>query len=720
MSLRGSASTEETSDVLYDTDCKMKPDPTVTFCRVCEPGCGLTVTRDEEGRPTGLRPDRSHPGTLGFACALGTQFLATATHPSRILAPLLRDESGELVAARWEAALDQVGRTLERIRKEHGPHSIGVYMGEPAGYGLMTLLATPAFVKAIGTRNAFSSAPQDCNNKFWAAREIYGHEAIHPIPDFDRCDLAVIAGMNPMVSKGSYLFLPHGMEKIRAVEKRGGRVWWIDPRRTESVRSVGRHLPIRPGTDALLLTWLVQQVAQTPGWAEAVKITPTLNPLLADLPAVSLDDLARMTDLDPKAILSLRDDLLQARSPIIHMSVGVNFGPFGSLCYVLLHALMLGLGNVDRDGGWLYHPFGLWLGRHSKLLGIGTQRAKSRIGGFEPVLDSQPGAILAGEILTPGPDRIRALIVIAGNPLWSIPGETKLREALKALDLLIVIDLFRGQTAELAHAILPGRTWLERADFSTLGTVIQNRTWLSYSAPVLEPLGESKSEWEILFRILSAMHVGGPFRRLLHGALARWDHDRWLVRAQALLRRLFDRHGQGKGRAIPVAGPSAQGNASRASLHPDHTLHLCTPNILAETKRFVAWFSQIRSETPSLHGEDGWIPVSLIGRRRSLMYNSWHGLDGPGGGDGTALVHPATAARIGLATGQLLELRSNGGETLKMSWEASDGLPESVVSVPHGLTTINVNRLLPSGAEWVEPLSGQHIMTGIPASARRA
>lgn len=612
-----------------------------------------------------------------------------------------------------------------------------MYMGEPAGFGLMTLLATAAFTKALGTRNSFTSGPQDCNNKFWAAGEIYGHGAIHPIPDLDSCDLAVIIGMNPMVSKGSFMFLPDAMQRIRAIEKRGGRVWWVDPRRSESVRTCGRHLPIRPGTDIALLTWLIHELSATQGWAAAIRETPSLGDLKNALPSLPLELAERITGLDRDSLQALRTDFLKARSPILHMSVGVNFGPFGSLAYVLLHAAMLALGNVDRPGGWLYHPLGLRMGRWGPILGIGVQTQKSRIGGYVPVMDSLPGGILADEILTSGDDRIRALVVIAGNPIWSIPDETRLRQAFRSLDLLVVIDLFRSQTAEMAHAVLPGRTWLERADFATLGMVIQNREWLSYSKPVLPPAGESKSEWEILYRILAEMKVGGPVKTFLHRRLARLDHDRWLVRAQGLLSRLLDRKGKGRGRAIKVSAPTHEGRPSRASQHGDHTLHLFTPVLQAEVERLRKWLDRPRVEESKSEPKNEWIPLSMIGRRRPLMYNSWHGArtagrarsamdgrggcgsEGPGGGDGSALLHPSTVSALGLMVGRPIELRRDGSGAVSLRWESSEDVLSGVVSVPHGLAEANMNRLIPSGSAAIEPSSGQHIMTAIPVSARR-
>src|SRR5262249_48187766 len=97
-----------------------------------------------------------------------------------------------------------------------------------------------------------------------------------------------------------------------------------------------------------------------------------------------------------------------------------------------------------------------------RAFGVSAKPWTSRVGGFVSVLDQNPGGILADEILESGPERLRALVVIAGDPVRSVPGEGRLREALGKLDLLVSIDPFENETGKLAHYLLPATTWLER------------------------------------------------------------------------------------------------------------------------------------------------------------------------------------------------------------------------------------------------------------------
>ena len=95
----------------------------------------------------------------------------------------------------------------------------------------------------------YSSATQDCANKFAVAHQVYGFPFTQPYPDVDRTDCLVIVGANPVVSKWSFLQVPNPMKRLREIEGRGGRVFVVDPRRTETAKIAGEHVFIRPNTD---------------------------------------------------------------------------------------------------------------------------------------------------------------------------------------------------------------------------------------------------------------------------------------------------------------------------------------------------------------------------------------------------------------------------------------------------------------------------------------
>jgi formate dehydrogenase len=642
-----------------------------TYCRICEAACGLLVERDVRGRPLRLLPDREHPHSAGHVCAKGTRFLAVAQHPDRLLYPRVDGER-----TTWDGALRAVAERLRPIRERHGPHAIGIYFGNPIafhGFGLVALLA---LTKALGTRNVFSAGSQDCNNKFVGARLVHGSAAIHPVPDFERCDLAVVLGSNPYVSQSSFVHLPGGATVFDRIVKRGGEVVWIDPRNTESAHRCGRHLAIRPGSDVWLLLALLGRLGHRAPHDARVE---GFAALYEHARRVDLELVVRRTGLSAAQIVELADRIAAARSTALHMSVGVNQGGFGTLAYVVLHALAWATGNFDRDGGWLVHPMADALARvfrHADLDAAHT----SRIGGFPATLGTLPAGILADEILEPGPERLRALVVISGDPLRAVPGGPRLRRALESLDTLVGIDMFENATGELADISLPATSWLERWDFASTTLTFQTGGLVQIAGPVMDPPGECRNDARILCDVASAIGLKNPLWKL-----GRLPLDRVLPRPRWGLR-----------------GPSARAGTWMRR----HRLHFFDATIAAELARLAA------APMPERDA------FTLICRRRRLGHNGWlHGGVRDGQGESVAWMRRDDMDRIGVRDGDAIEIRSSVG-ALRLPARAHEGLAVRTVVVPHGLPSVNINAIIPSGAAAIERVSGQHVMTGIAVDVR--
>src|SRR5262249_55456572 len=239
---------------------------------------------------------------------------------------------------------------------------------------------------------------------------------------------------------------------------------------------------------------------------------------LLDLAAVyPIERAAALTSITPTRITDLANTIRTARRATFHMSVGVNQGSFGTLCYMALQALTYRAGQCDRQGGVLFHPLAVWAAEVARRYGLGTTPVRSRVGQLPSVLNTLPGGILADEILTPGPEQIRALLVVAGDPLTSIPGEARLRQALRQVECLICLDLFENTTGREADLILPTTSWLERWDTATTTALFQQTPLLQYSRPVRAAPGTVRSETRILADI--SLLLGRPLfgrRALTH------------------------------------------------------------------------------------------------------------------------------------------------------------------------------------------------------------
>src|SRR5689334_14825996 len=153
-----------------------------TFCRICEPECGL-VADVADGQLINVRPDREHPISRGYACHKGISALDLHRDPDRLSTPLRRTADGSWDVADWDTAVDDIARRLRAIIDAHGPQAVASYRGNPSGFNATCAMAFAALFGELGVTRSFSSATQDCANKFAAAEAVYGTRLAHPVPD---------------------------------------------------------------------------------------------------------------------------------------------------------------------------------------------------------------------------------------------------------------------------------------------------------------------------------------------------------------------------------------------------------------------------------------------------------------------------------------------------------------------------------------------------------
>ena len=231
-----------------------------SFCRICESLCGVEVSL-EEGRVVQIRPDEEHVATGGFACIKGLNQHKMFGSPDRLRHPMKRTgERWERVS--WEQACAEIGAKVAALRDIRGPDSIAMYVGTAAGFGVLHPIFAQGFMDAVGSKSMYASATQDCANKFAVSREVYGFPFTQPFPDVDHTECLIVVGANPVVSKWSFLQVPNPIKRFREIEARGGHVFFVDPRRTESAKVAGEHVFIRPNTDVFFyLSFLNELVA---------------------------------------------------------------------------------------------------------------------------------------------------------------------------------------------------------------------------------------------------------------------------------------------------------------------------------------------------------------------------------------------------------------------------------------------------------------------------
>ncbi len=714
----------------------------VTFCRICEPLCGLIATV-EDGRLLQIRPDKEHPLSRGNACPKGIAFAEVQNDPDRVLYPLRRRPDGEFERVSWDEALDDIGTRLKAIRRERGRDSFGWYFGNPAAFSYSHTMWLLGFAIGAGMKHLYSAGSQDVNNRLVANHLLYGSLATQAIPDLDRTDFLLMVGANPIVSHGSLITTPRIRETLRGITDRGGRIVVVDPRRSETAR-LFEHRPIRPDGDAWMLASMLQVIfaerledaaviaQQSTGVEELRRLvagyTPERTEETTGIPAAELRSLAR--------------DLAGARCAAVYGRTGTCLGRHGTLVSFLLDALGVVTGNLDREGGMVFGESPFVGPEIAQSLGlIGYDKRRSRVGDFPDVLGSFPAAVMAQEILTPGEGQLRALFTSAGNPALSVPNGRELEKALGQLDLFVSIDLYVNDTNRLADYVLPATTFLERDDAPLPFAALMTTPFLQYTEPALAPYGEAREEWQIIEEIAKRIgvvpfvpapvnRIGGALSRVRRGLPARIAgaaNPQALLDLALRLGPLGDKFGLRRGglnlkklkahpHGIVLKKHVEAGVLGKVVRHKGKKVQLAPPEILAE-------FASL-----GLRDDDPDYPLRLIGLRELQSHNSWmHNAASlrRGKRSHTARINEADATAAGLANGDTCRVSTTHG-FVELPAFVTDEVGPGTVAIPHGwghnggwqianaAGGVNVNEMLSTDIDDVERLAGMAHLNGVP------
>ncbi len=733
--------------------------------------CGLRVTVDH-GTATSVRGDPDDVWSRGHLCPKGASLHHIHHDPDRLRTPLVRTRTGDHVPVTWDDAFAEAEKVLRPVVDSFGAAAVTVYLGNPVAHnlgletyvGALVGLAGAAGMPAYYTPGTVDQWPLNVVSAL-----LFGGMWNAPIPDLDRTDHLVMVGANPAASQGSMLSAPDIMGRLAAIRGRGGRVVVIDPRRTATARRASEWVPVRPGTDALLLFAVLRTLAEHGAIrrpAHLDGLVDGLDDVVALAEPFAPEDVEAATGVPATTIRRLAADLAAAQRPVLYSRIGACTQEFGTLATWLVFVLNVALGSIDRPGGALFPKAAVWSPMFMKppdQPGPGWRfgRFRSRVRGTPEVLGQFPVSCLAEEIDTPGDGRIRGLITVAGNPVLSAPGAGRLDAALAGLDAMISVDNWLNETSRHAHVVLPGLSPLERPHCDDLYWMYSIASCVKWSEPALAPPPDRPQEWELMLRLAGAL-LGTPLpevdvpamddlytQGIIHTACQAADTPMFGRDPAEVFAAL---EGVGPERMIDLGirvGPWGDdvgrrpGGLTLAEVrrHPDGLrlgeldggrladvlttpsgrIELVHPVLTADVARLAD-----RSERAAPD-------LVLTSRRHLRSNNSWlHNVSGlmRGRERCTLLIHPDDAAGNGVSDGQLVEVSTSEGSVVVVA-EVSDEMMPGVVSLPHGWghgvdgtrmdvanshPGVNVNRLNPGAL--VDVPSNTQVVNGVPCRVR--
>jgi anaerobic selenocysteine-containing dehydrogenase len=425
-----------------------------TACILCECNCGLEVELggDDGRRLVRLRGDKRHPASQGYACEKAHRLDHYQNGRDRLTTPLRRRADGTFEAVGWDTAIREVAARLAAVRDAHGGESIFYYGGGGQGNHLPGAYST-ATRRALGSRWRSSALAQEKTGEFWVAERVLGGFIR---ADFEHCDVALFLGKNPWHSHS----IPRARVTLKEIARDPARTLIVvDPRRTETAEIADIHLPVRPGTDAFLLAAILGVIVGEGLYdrafldAHAADVEPALDAIRA----VPVAACCARAGLDEALVRRAARALGGARALSSFEDLGVQMNRASTLTSYLHYLLIVLTGSLGKPGTH-YFP--------SPLVNIagGLSSRPSPVAGARVVAGLVPCNLIADEILTDHPRRYRAMIVEAANPAHSLADSKRFREALRALDTLVVVDVAMSETARLAHYVLPTSTQFEKAE----------------------------------------------------------------------------------------------------------------------------------------------------------------------------------------------------------------------------------------------------------------
>ena len=663
-----------------------------TLCRMCDDRCGIDVHL-EDGRIVDILGNKDHLWNRGRLCVKARAAVDMVYHPDRILAPLKRTDGG------WqqiplEQALDEIAARLAAVKEQHGARSIGVWKGEAIGFGQQETIAR-RFVHALGSPNYLS------NDSMCYAARYFGFKLVDgawPVPDLENARCIVLWGANPPYAH------PNMTQFVTAARRKGATLVVVDPRLSAIARRADFHANVRPGTDGALAWGLIHQIVEsgaydkdfverhTVGFAKVADYARAFTPEAVEaetgVPAATVRAIARAMEGAAPHVAAYVGNGLE------HHENGVN----NIRAIAILDGL---LGVLDREGGTFFKEAvplrDLTLYEDVPLTHLGPLGADR----FPVLYDlrQECHSMTAIEaILRDDPYPLRALIVTGANPALTNPNSTRVLQALEALDLLVVRDLFMTETAAVADYVLPAASFLERTELHAHAKY----QIVSVTREVVSWQGV-QGEYEFWHDLALRLGIGEYFPWEDETAL-----NRWLLEPTGITLEELEAHPEGVEYSPPRPGRWKETGFDTPSGKVEFA---------SQYLKDLGYDELPVYQSPAYRREpDAEYPFVLITGARKLLYlhsrfrnipRFLTAIPGP-----EVEMHPDDAARLGVADGETVRVTSRiGSLEVPVKVTAPNEIVPGSLQITHGWKDANVNLI--THDDRFDPISGFPLMKSV-------
>ncbi len=664
-----------------------------TTCAYCGVGCSFRAEVrgvGEDAQVVRMMPSKSGGANEGHSCVKGRFAYGYAAHKDRQLHPMVRESiDDEWRRTTWEDAIAKAAGGFQAIQAEHGVGSIGGISSSRCTNE--EVYVVQKLVRAAFGNNNIDTCARVCHSPTgYGLSQTFGTSAgTQDFQSVDEADVILLIGANPTDAH------PVFASRLKRRLREGAQIIVADPRRIELVRSphieAAHHLPVLPGSNVAFVNALAHVIV-TEGLydaaflAERCENVDSYLAFISDL-ANSPEETANSTGIPAQNMRAAARLFALAENGAIYYGLGVTEHSQGSTMVMGMANLAMITGNLGREGvgvnplrgqnnvqgscdmGSFPHEFPGY--RH-----VGRDDVR---GIYEELwgktLDPEPGLRIPNMFDSAIGGQFRGLYVQGEDIAQSDPNTTHVEAALRAMDLVVVQDLFLNETARFAHVFLPGTSFLEKD-----GTFTNAERRINRVRPVFSPK-QGKDEWQITCDLAAAMGFDMPyassaeimdeiaattptFAGVSFASLDRAGSMQWPVNESA-----------------PQGTPTMHvGEFVRGKGRLVETVYV--PTTERSTRRFplILTTGRILSQ------------YNVGAQTRRTSNNTWHTED-------VLEIHPADAEMRGITTGDLVELASRVGSTT-LHAKVSERIPAGVVYTTFHHPVTGANVITTENSDW--------------------
>ncbi|MBL0708572.1 MAG: nitrate reductase [Sulfurimonas sp.] len=483
-----------------------KPDKWVfSTCGYCGVGCGLHIGV-KNGQAVYTKGNPQHSVNMGTLCPKGLSEHQLINSPDRVTTPLIKIK-GELVYSSWDEAYKKVSDEFKRISKEHGAKAVGVI-------GTGQLLTEEFYALGKFVQLGLKTNNYDGNTTLCMASAVMGYKQslgsdgpVGSYEDFQKANTIILVGANIADN--------HPILKLHIKKnKNKPRIIVIDPRASKTSQMADLFVPLKPRTDLALFNGLAYIVMEQ-GWEDEGYIKSNTNgykELKKHLQDYPPQEVSNITGIDVKTLYEIAREFTAKDAVLSAWTMGVNQSFMGTDTVSAIINLHLLTGQIGKEGAGPFSITGQCNAMGTRESGFTSSLPGYRNFGDEKALEEYakiidvPSEIIPRERgykyaqIIDAIDRgeIKALWIVATNPLVSFVNQKKLRKTLAKLDMLVVQDAFMSDTAEIADVVFSAATWGEKE-----GTYTNSERRCNKANKAVEPLSNTKSDFDIIIEFSS-------------------------------------------------------------------------------------------------------------------------------------------------------------------------------------------------------------------------